>query len=444
MSNAYLVSALLLCICLAVAPAGAQEPDNESMPQRVGLTLVAEGFDAPVALEEAPDGSGRLFVADQQGMIRIIADNGSLLDEPFLDVTDRMVPLNTGGDERGLLGFAFHPNFTENGRFFVYYSAPLRPEGPSGWDHTSRVAEFAVQPGDPDVADPSSERVVLEVDQPQANHNAGQILFGPDGYLYIALGDGGAGNDVGSGHPPAGNGQDTSTLLGSILRIDVDGGEPYAVPEDNPFAGGSGGRGEIYAYGFRNPYRISFDQGGEHGLLAADVGQRRWEEIDIVTAGGNYGWNIREGAHCFNPADADTEPTACASTGPRGEPLIDPVLEYPNAGQPGGIGEAVIGGYVYRGGRVPGLNGIYLFGDWEGTGGGPTLFAAAPPAGSQTGWMMAPLEAEVNGTVQPGPYLLGFGQDAEGEVYVLTSATRGPEGGTGKVFAVTPAQKSFP
>ena len=437
MTKVHYMVALLLCLCLAAAPAGAQEPDNTGMPQQLNLALVTEGFDAPVALEEAPDGSGRLFVADQRGEIHIVAANGTLLDEPFLDVSEQMVSLNPAGDERGLLGFAFHPNFTENGRFFVYYSAPLRPEGPAGWDHTSRVAEVAVRPDDPDRADPSSERVVLEVDQPQANHNAGQILFGPDGYLYIALGDGGAGNDVGTGHPPAGNGQDTSTLLGSILRIDVDGGEPYAIPEDNPFAEG-GGRAEIFAYGFRNPYRISFDRGGAYGLIAADVGQRRWEEIDLVTAGGNYGWHIREGAHCFDPADSDADPATCASTGSRGEPLIDPVLEYPNAGQPGGIGEAVIGGYVYRGTRVPALNGSYLFGDWEGTDDGLTLFAGVPPSGNRTGWEMAPLEAVVNGTVQPGPYLLGFGQDAAGEIYVLTSAARGPEGGTGKVFVVVP------
>jgi glucose/arabinose dehydrogenase len=434
MAHAYLVGALLLCLCLAAAPAGAQEPDNASMPQRVGLELVAEGFDAPVALEEAPDGSGRLFVADQRGSVRIIAANGTLLEEPFLDVSEQMVSLNAGGDERGLLGIVFHPNFTENGRFFVYYSAPLRPEGPAGWDHTSRVAEYAVRSDDPDRADPSSERVILEVDEPQANHNAGQILFGPDGSLYIALGDGGAGNDIGTGHPPEGNGQDTSTLLGSILRIDVDTGDPYAVPADNPFAGG-GGRGEIYAYGFRNPYRISFDRGGEYGLIAADVGQSHWEEVDLVTPGGNFGWHIREGAHCRDPA-------ACPATGSRGEPLIDPVLEYANGRQPGGIGEAIIGGYLYRGTRVPALQGIYLFGDWEGTGDGLTLFAGIPPSAGGTSWTMAPLAVAVNGTVQPGPYLLGFGQDAAGEIYILTSAAPGPEGGTGKVFAAVPAPQS--
>ncbi|HDR74107.1 MAG TPA: hypothetical protein ENN85_09420, partial [Methanoculleus sp.] len=310
-------------------PAGAQVA-TPGPPHRVALDLVADGFDAPVALEEAPDGSGRLFVADQSGTVRIIAANRTLLDEPFLDVRSRMVSLNPNGDERGLLGIAFHPDFEDNGRFFVYYSAPLRPEGPAGWDHTSRVAEYAVRRGDPDRADPSSERTVLDVDQPQANHNAGQILFGPDGYLSIAFRDGGGGNDAGIGHPPEGNGQTTATLPGSILRIDVDGGEPYAVPADNPFAGG-GGRGEIYAYGFRNPYRISFDRGGEYGLIAADVGQRSWEEINLVTAGGNYGWNIREGAHCVDPG-------TCPSTGPRGEPLIDPVLEYPNTARPGGVG----------------------------------------------------------------------------------------------------------
>ncbi|MDG6257453.1 MAG: PQQ-dependent sugar dehydrogenase [Methanomicrobiaceae archaeon] len=433
MGNAYLAGAVLICLCLAAMPAGAQEA-TPGPPHRVGLDLVANGFDAPVALEEAPDGSGRLFAADQSGTVRIIAANRTLLDEPFLDVRSRMVSLNPNGDERGLLGIAFHPDFADNGRFFVYYSAPLRPEGPAGWDHTSRVAEYAVRPGDPDRADPSSERTVLDVDQPQANHNAGQILFGPDGSLYIALGDGGGGNDAGIGHPPEGNGQTTATLPGSILRIDVDGGEPYAVPADNPFAGG-GGRGEIYAYGFRNPYRISFDRGGEYGLIAADVGQRSWEEINLVIAGGNYGWNIREGAHCVDPG-------TCPSTGPRGEPLIDPVLEYPNTARPGGMGAAVIGGYVYRGTRVPALNGTYLFGDWVGTGGGLTLFAAVPPFGDGAQWTMAPLAVAENGTAQPGLYLLGFGQDIAGEMYVLTSDASGPAGGTGKIFAVSPASRT--
>ncbi|MDD2788311.1 PQQ-dependent sugar dehydrogenase, partial [Methanoculleus sp.] len=221
-------------------------------PERVGLEFVTGGFTMPVALASPDDGTGRLFVADLPGVIRVI-DAG--VNEPFLDITGRVVDLRTGYDERGLLGLAFHPKFRENGRFFVYYSAPLRDGAPEGWDHTSRVSEFAVST--PNRADPGSERMILEVDQPQANHNGGSIAFGPDGYLYIPLGDGGGANDVGRGHPPGGNGQDIETLLGKILRIDVDGEKPYGIPADNPFVGREG-RDEIYAYGLRNPWRTAF------------------------------------------------------------------------------------------------------------------------------------------------------------------------------------------
>lgn len=217
----------------------------------VGLELVADGLSAPVQALSPPDGSGRLFVVDQVGRIRVVSADGVLLEEPFLDLRDRLVPLGPDLDERGALGLAFHPDYAANGRLFVYYSAPLRTEGPAGWDHTSHVSEFSVS-NDPDIADGGSERVVLQVDQPQANHNGGQVMFGPtDGHLYISLGDGGGGNDVGTGHTPAiGNAQDTTNLLGAILRIDVDGAEPYAIPADNPFAGIEG-RDEVFAYGLR-------------------------------------------------------------------------------------------------------------------------------------------------------------------------------------------------
>ncbi|MDD4455585.1 MAG: PQQ-dependent sugar dehydrogenase, partial [Candidatus Methanomethylophilaceae archaeon] len=273
---------------------------ERATPDRVGLELVAGGFTMPVALASPADGTGRLFVADLPGIIRVIDAGGLLLDEPFLDITGRVVGLRPGYDERGLLGLAFHPEFAENGRFFVYYSAPLRAGAPEGWDHTSQISEFAVSAGGENRADPDSERVILEVDQPQSNHNGGSIAFGPDGYLYIPLGDGGGARDVGPGHPPGGNGQDVETLLGKILRIDVDGPEPYGIPADNPFVG-KPGRDEIYAYGLRNPWRMTFDPGGEHRLFAADAGQYLWESVKMIVPGGNHGWNLREGNHAFDP-----------------------------------------------------------------------------------------------------------------------------------------------
>ena len=298
------------------------------------LELVADGFTNPLVLTEPPDGSGRLFVVDQPGRIWIVTDDGDRLDEPFLDISDRVIELNEHYDERGLLGLAFHPDYAQNGRFFVFYSAPLRERALDNFDHTNRLSEFHVSEGDPDVADPGSERVLMENDHPYMNHNAGTLAFGPDdGMLYVSLGDGGHRDDQDMNLVPGhvedwydvnigGNGQDIeNNLLGSILRIDVDteaggghhgGGTPYTVPGDNPFAGIPGAKGEVWAYGFRNPYRFSFDMGGDHDLIAGDAGQNLYEEISLVTKGGNYGWNVMEGRHCFNAAS----PTAPFATCP--------------------------------------------------------------------------------------------------------------------------------
>lgn len=414
---------------------------------RVGLELVAEGFVAPVELDSPDDGSGRLFVTDLIGVVRIIDADGSLREEPFLDITDRLADLRPGYDERGLLGLAFHPDFSDNGRFFVYYSAPLRERAPEGWDHTSRISEFHVSADDQNRADPGSERVILEVDQPQFNHNGGSIAFGPDGYLYIPLGDGGAGGDRGPGHPPEGNGQNTTTLLGSILRIDVDGEEAYGIPEDNPFVGDEGGRDEIYAYGLRNPWRMTFDAGGEHHLFAADAGQALWESVKIIRKGGNHGWNLKEGSHAFDPENPQESPEEVPEVGLRGEPLIDPIIEYPNARQPGGLGEVVVGGYVYRGSAIPELAGRYIFAEWNRAGarGDGILFAATPPEGDVTGrmWEFTELEVVPNRTV--GGFILALGQDAEHELYVLTTGNRGPTGETGRVYRlVSPPEGAEP
>jgi len=408
-------------------------------PLAVRLVLVADGFTGPVDLAAPDDGSGRLLIADLVGRIWVVTREGERLERPFLDITDRMVALNPGYDERGLLGMALHPDYANNGRFFVYYSARLRPDAPAGWDHTSHLSEFHVSV-DPNVGDAASERVILQIDQPQSNHNGGQIAFGPDGYLYVALGDGGGANDVGPGHPPQGHGQDIATLLGSILRIDVDGGRPYAVPGDNPFVGQEG-RDEIYAYGLRNPFRFSFDAAGEWGLIAADVGQNLYEEVNRIERGGNYGWNIMEATHCFSPQSARTPPEECPQVGAHGEPLLLPILEYAHPGMSDGYGVSVTGGFVYRGQAVPRLQGLYVFGDWSGslTAERPTLLAGIPPASEGEAWRREEILVQPPSGEGGREFLLSFGQDADLELYVLTTRNTGPSGNTGAVYRIVAA-----
>ena len=429
-----LVLILMLTLVGCGGDAAGNSGGNSDTQPQVGLELVAEGFTSPIALASPRDGTGRLFIADQVGLIWVLSAGGQRSEEPFLDLRDRMIDLNLSYDERGLLGLAVHPDFSDNGRFFVYYSAPLRSEAPSGWDHTSHLSEFMVSESDADQADPGSERIVLQVDQPQSNHNGGQIAFGPDGYLYVPLGDGGGANDTGPGHPPQGNGQDRRTLLGSILRLDVDAARPYGVPEDNPFAGEEG-REEIYAYGFRNPFRISFDAGGEHGLFAGDVGQNLWEEVDIVSRGANYGWHIREGLHCFDPEQPDEPPNQCTDTGPHGEPLVDPIMEY---GHSQGI--SVIGGYVYRGSALPQLEGHYIFGDWSTSfaNGNGKIFDGVPPSQADGSWEYQPFTIATSDDGQVNDFVLSFGEDAEGELYVLTTGWPGPVRDRGKVYRLVP------
>jgi glucose/arabinose dehydrogenase len=444
-----LLLAVVAAAAIATVPSTAAAQTEEA--PAVGLRTVADGLTSPVTLASPGDGSGRLFVVDQAGLIRVLTPDGALRPEPFLDLRSRMVTLMAGFDERGLLGLAFHPQYAANGRFFVYYSAPLRAGAPAGFNHTSNISEFRVSSADPNRADPATERVLLQVDEPQFNHNAGTLLFGPDdGDLYISLGDGGGANDVGLGHVAdwfadngGGNGQDaTQNLLGSILRIDVDRGAPYAIPADNPFAGTPGcadGCDETWAYGFRNPYRMSFDLGGSRDLFVGDAGQELWEEVSIAVKGGNFGWNVKEGTHCFSTDNPDESPAECPGTvgagHPRaGDPLLDPVIEYPNHHQPGGLGATVIGGHVYRGTALPQFAGRYVFGDWSREFEEPdgSLFVAKQRKKGL--WMMQQLRIATSPTGRLGHYVLGFGQDPAGEVYVLTTDQTGPTGTTGQVF----------
>ena len=296
----------------------------------VGFALVADGFTRPVQAVDPGDGSGRLFVVEQGGTIRVLQD-GAPLEAPFLDISEQV----SQGNEQGLLSMAFHPDFAENGTFFIYYTDV---EG------DTQVERWAVSTDDPNVADPERAGTILTVDQPFANHNGGLLLFGPDGYLYIGLGDGGSQGD------PNNNGQDLGTLLGSILRIDVDGGDPYAIPEDNPFVGQEGAAEEIWAYGLRNPWRFGFDR-DTGDLWIGDVGGGSYEEINLLPAGesgANFGWVLTEGSECYGGgADCDTEGLAL------------PVYEYTHD-----FGCSVVGGYVYRGDAIPELQGVYLFADY--------------------------------------------------------------------------------
>jgi glucose/arabinose dehydrogenase len=416
----------------------------------VGVQVVASGLVSPIQLVQ-PAGISTRFVVDQIGFIRMIAADGTLLPQPFLDMRSRMVALNPNGDERGLLGLAFHSGFRTNGRFFVFYSAPPRVGGFNNTVTISELrAEIPANADEPPVVVAGSERIVLQVDHPQANHNGGTVAFGPDGYLYISIGDGGNRDDEGLGHVEdwftdnaGGNGQDiTSNLLGNILRIDVDGGTPYAIPSDNPFVSGPG-LDEIWAYGFRNPYRFAFDPGGSHTLLVGDAGQELWEEVSAVVRGGNYGWNVKEGTHCF---DAETNgltiPADCPTVDPTtGEPLRNPVIEFANwknTGVPASyrLSLTVVGGHVYRGSAIPYLAGRYIFGGATTPAGGPggRVFVATSMG---TGlWPIS--ELLVNGTGRLNRFVKGFGQDNAGEVYVMATVNPGPSGTTGTVFKLVP------
>jgi glucose/arabinose dehydrogenase len=348
-------------------------PPPPSDSDLVVLATVVSGLDQPLYLT-APAGDQRLFIVEKTGHIRIVND-GELLPAPFLDLSAAV----STGSEQGLLSMVFHPDYASNGFFYVDYT---------DIDGNTHVTRYSVSAGDPDVADPASAKTILTVEQPFANHNGGLLLFGPDGKLYIGLGDGGSGGD------PFGNGQNLGTLLGKILRIDVDAGDPYAVPPDNPFVGRAGARGEIWAYGLRNPWRFAFDT-ATNRLYIADVGQNAWEEVNVVPAdqgGQNFGWNIMEGTHCYGAS-------SCNQSG-----LTLPVLEYSH-----GDGCSITGGYVYRGSLVPDVVGQYFYSDYC-SGFLRSFSFDGATAGPPITW-----DVGDNGNVQ------SFGEDAAGELYVLST-----------------------
>ena len=386
-----------LALLLFAAPAPGQNkvvglpiPDGDLQLEEPFPDL---SFTRPVDFQTPGDGSDRIFVVEQAGVIKVFDNSsGAASTETFLDIKSRV---RDQGNEEGLLGLAFHPNFASNGYFFVNYTAssPRR----------TVVARYSVDPNDSDRA-LSSETVILEVAQPYSNHNAGQIVFGSDGYLYITLGDGGSGGD------PQDNGEDPSTLLGSILRIDVDRGSQYAIPSGNPFVGNTDGyREEIYAYGLRNPWRISFDSSTGR-LWAADVGQNLYEEVNIIEKGRNYGWDVMEGLHCYEPG------TNCDETG-----LTSPVWEYSHD-----LGISITGGFVYRGDLAPSLTGRYVFADY-GTG---RIWALA--------WDGS--DAAVEEIMDTSLAISSFGVDEQQELYALAFNGRiyrfsGNEGGSIRFYS---------
>jgi glucose/arabinose dehydrogenase len=472
-----LATGLLAATALSVPSAVAHPPSNpfdntifapiQPGGFKVDLETVATGLTSPVKGVVAPGEPGRLYVADQVGKLWAI-DLATGSKTLFLDVGARLVRLGVFGpgtfDERGFLGVAFHPNYAVNGKLYTYTSEPV--SGPSTFpttlppgtrpDHQNVVAEWrAVAPGNPALGvDPASRRELLRDDHPQFNHNGGDLAFGPDRMLFISDGDGGGADDQGVGHLPGGNAQTLTTPLGKLLRIDVNGSNSangrYGIPADNPFVSGPAGTvKEIFAFGFRNPYRFSFDV-ATGSLYVGDVGQNDIEEVDLVVPGGNYGWATKEGTLFFHNNGDGPGFASRVDNGLVPPEAIDPIAQYDTHHE----GHSVIGGFVYRGTAFPQLVGRYVFGDVARV----FRFPSGPNDSGRLFWLaqknpksglaqiqelyannpIPPGQQNQNGTEGIGVAVLGFGRDAAGELYVLGNITGTPSGTDGRVLRLAP------
>jgi glucose/arabinose dehydrogenase len=360
----------------------------------INSAKIVEGIQAPTALVFPTANTG--WVLEQTGKIRLIKD-GKLTDVVVLDTKSKMVRINSGYEEKGLLNIAIHPKFSANGKFYIFYSRNTSTQNPANnrkFDHTDVVAEYKMLPNS-DKADTASARIILTQDKPDGNHNGSGIVFGADGYLYVTFGDGGGQHDQ---HGNPGNGQDMNTWLGKVLRINVDVDGTYTVPADNPYVGKDGIKPEIWCAGFRNPYRITLDKASKQ-LFVGEVGQDTWEEVDILEKGANYGWRVVEGNHCHNPA------TGCDFKG-----YTAPATEYHHS-----EGVSIIGGYVYHGTDVPSLKDKYVFGDWT----GPVWYIQK--AGSK--WNRGKITIK---NFPSGGKITGWGEDQSGELYYLVNSEAGP------------------
>ena len=460
--NRNLAARAVLSLALLTSLGGVRaEPTTEPTPPvpliekgsvRLRFSTVASGLTAPLEVGSPADGSGRLFIMQQTGQI-LILENGVLLPTPFLDVADRMVVLMPEYDERGLLGFAFHPDFNNASapgyhKIYTYTCEPVTVRAdftvrnPSPFDSQSVIAEWKVSEADPNVIDLDTRREVMRIDQPQFNHKGGKLAFrASDRYLYFSLGDGGNANDVGDGHnPKRGNGQTKSNVLGKLLRIDPldpaltpDSEDPisangkYRIPRTNPFIDEPGSVAEIYLYGLRNPYRFSFDATADQ-LIIGDVGQNNIEEIDLGVSGANYGWNKKEGTFLFNPDDGTIMPDPFPRPG-----LTDPVAQYSHFD-----GIAVVAGFAYRGALIPVLTGKYVCGDLL----GPETGSARLFYSNLTSGMVQEFRIGSEHNPLLGSFLKGFGEDDAGEIYVLLDSNIGPSGTGGQVLKIVEAQST--
>jgi glucose/arabinose dehydrogenase/plastocyanin len=402
----------------------------------IELQTILDGLVSPLGLAVPDDNSGRLFVYDQVGLIYVVT-NSAKMETPLLDVRSRLVSLNQQYDERGLLGVATHPHFAQKPFVYTYTSEPNGPmadfmvmyEDAKTNNHQSVIAEWRLDPANPNRLDPASRRELMRIDKPQSNHNGGTMRFGPDGFLYFTVGDGGAADDQGDGHVPGGNAQDKTRILGKVVRIDVDtrnsANGQYGIPSDNPFINEAGAVREIYAYGVRNPYSFTFDrQTGD--LLLGDVGQNDVEEADKITKGGNFGWPIKEGTFYFDPNGTNAGFVTTAPIRDVPSDLIEPFAQFDHD-----EGKAIIGGYAYRGAQLSQLAGKYVFGDWG------KFDAAAGRLFYIDGGAIKEFKIGADDR-SLGLWLKGFGEDATGELYVFASPDLGPSGTSGKMLKIVP------